>query len=284
MREYIDWSPFFHTWGLKGIYPRILDHPEQGHEARELLVNGNAMLDRIIAEDLLTARGVYGIFPASACGDDLQLYADGSPLARFPMLRQQANREGAEPCRSLADFIAPCETGLKDHLGAFAVTTGIGLRALTDSFRAQHDDYNAIMAEALADRLAEAFAEALHKRVRDEWGYGVDEGLTPEQLIQEKYRGIRPAPGYPACPDHTEKGTIWKLLDVERNTGIQITESFAMWPGSSVSGLYFAHPQSRYFSLGKIDRDQVEDYAARKGMSVSEVERWLGQNLNYESA
>ena len=284
LRPYIDWSPFFHTWGLKGIYPRILDHPEQGHEARELLVNGNALLDRILAENLLTARGVYGFFPAAALGDDIQLYADGSPLERFPMLRQQANREGTEPCRSLADFIAPRETGLQDHLGAFAVTTGIGLRALTDSFRAQHDDYNAIMAEALADRLAEAFAEALHKRVRDEWGYGLDENLTPEQLIQEKYRGIRPAPGYPACPDHTEKGTIWRLLDVERNTGIQITESFAMWPGSSVSGLYFAHPQSRYFSLGKIDRDQVQDYAVRKGMTVAEIERWLGQNLNFDPA
>ncbi len=282
LREYIDWSPFFHTWGLKGIYPRILNHPDQGGEARELFANGNAMLDRIIAENLLTARGVYGLFPASACGDDIQLYADGSPLARFPMLRQQTNREGAEPCRSLADFIAPCDTGLADHLGAFAVTTGIGLQALTDDFRAQHDDYNAIMAEALADRLAEAFAEALHKRVRDEWGYGKAENLSPEEIIREGYRGIRPAPGYPACPDHTEKGTIWQLLDVEANTGIRITESYAMWPGSSVSGLYFAHPQSRYFSLGKIDRDQVEDYAQRKGMSFAETERWLGQNLSFD--
>jgi 5-methyltetrahydrofolate--homocysteine methyltransferase len=204
-------------------------------------------------------------------------------IERFHFLRQQANREGNEPCRSLADFIAPKETGLRDHIGAFAVTSGIGLKELCDRFRAENDDYNAIMAEAIADRLAEAFAECLHKRVRDEWGYGTSENLTPEELIREKYRGIRPAAGYPACPDHTEKGPLWHLLDVEANTGMLITESYAMWPGSSVSGLYFAHPESRYFSLGKIDRDQVADYSRRKGMTVAEVERWLGQNLNYES-
>jgi 5-methyltetrahydrofolate--homocysteine methyltransferase len=287
LREYIDWSPFFHTWGLKGIYPRILTDERQGIEATKIFHDGNALLDRIIAEDLLTARGVYGLFPAAAIGDDVALYTDATRTTeqtRFHFLRQQANREGAEPCRSLADFIAPCETGLPDHIGAFAVTTGIGLQELADSFKAQHDDYNAIMAEALADRLAEAFAECLHKRVRDEWGYGRAETWTPEELIQEKYRGIRPAPGYPACPDHTEKGTIWKLLDTEAATGMVLTESFAMWPGSSVSGLYFAHPQSRYFSLGKIDRDQVEDYHRRKGMTVAEVERWLGQSLNYDPA
>jgi 5-methyltetrahydrofolate--homocysteine methyltransferase len=289
LREFIDWSPFFHTWGLKGIYPRILDHAEQGTHARQLLVDGNALLDRIIEKNLITARGVYGFFPANAGGngspDDLTLYTDchrNQQLARLHCLRQQANREGAEPCRSLADFIAPAETGLRDHIGAFAVTTGIGLQALTDLFRQDHDDYNAIMAEALADRLAEAFAECLHKVVRDEWGYGRAEGLTPEQLIEERYRGIRPAPGYPACPDHTEKGTIWSLLDVESNIGMKLTESFAMWPGSSVSGLYFAHPQSRYFSLGKIGRDQLEDYAQRKGMPIVEAERWLGPNLAYE--
>jgi len=217
----------------------------------------------------------------------VELYADESranAIKQFHFLRQQANREGSEPCRSLADFIAPKETGLRDHMGAFAVTSGIGLKELCDDFRAKNDDYNAIMAEALADRLAEAFAECLHKRVRDEWGYGRAENFTPAELIQEKYRGIRPAAGYPACPDHTEKGPLWQLLDVKANTGIEITESFAMWPGSSVSGLYFAHPESRYFSLGKIDRDQVEDYSARKGMSVAEVERWLGQNLNYDPA
>jgi 5-methyltetrahydrofolate--homocysteine methyltransferase len=284
LREFIDWSPFFHTWGLKGIYPRILEHPEQGEQARQIFKDGNALLDRIIAENLITARGVYGLFPASAVGDDVALYRDESrekELTRFHFLRQQANREGSEPCRSLADFIAPKETGLPDHIGAFAVTSGIGLKEVCDKFKADNDDYNAIMAEALADRLAEAFAECLHKRVREEWGYGCHEGLSNADLIQEKYRGIRPAAGYPACPDHTEKGPLWRLLDVEANTGMKITESFAMWPGSSVSGLYFAHPESRYFSLGKIDRDQVDDYHIRKGMSVAEVERWLGQNLNY---
>jgi 5-methyltetrahydrofolate--homocysteine methyltransferase len=287
LREFIDWSPFFHTWGLKGIYPRILDDERQGTEARKIFADGNALLDTIIAKNLITARGVYGFFAASAVGDDVELYTDetrSTQLDRFHFLRQQVNREGSEPCRSLVDFIAPKETGLPDHIGAFAVTSGIGLKDVCDRFRAENDDYNAIMAEALADRLAEAFAECLHKRVRDEWGYGRDEGLSPADLIQEKYRGIRPAPGYPACPDHTEKGTLWRLLDVETNTGMQITESFAMWPGSSVSGIYFAHPESRYFSLGKIDRDQVADYAARKGMTVAGVERWLGQSLNYDTA
>jgi 5-methyltetrahydrofolate--homocysteine methyltransferase len=287
LRAYIDWTPFFHTWELKGVYPRILDDERQGAQARQIFAEANALLDRIVDENLLRARGVYGLFPAAAVGDDVELYTDASRsqvLTRFHFLRQQANREGNEPCRSLGDFIAPQETAIPDHLGAFAVTSGHGLQALCDSFRAQHDDYNAIMAEALADRLAEAFAECLHKRVRDAWGYGCAENLTPEELIHEKYRGIRPAPGYPACPDHTEKGTIWELLDVEASTGMKITESFAMWPGSSVSGLYFAHPESRYFSLGKIDRDQVADYAARKGMTVAEAERWLSPNLNYDPA
>jgi 5-methyltetrahydrofolate--homocysteine methyltransferase len=287
LRDFIDWSPFFHTWGLKGIYPRIFDHPEQGAQARQIFAEGNALLDQIIEKKLITARGVYGFFPANAAGDDVELYADckrTQVLDRFHFLRQQANREGSEPCRSLADFIAPTETRLSDHIGAFAVTSGIGLKELCDRFRADNDDYNAIMAEALADRLAEAFAECLHKQVRDEWGYGCDEGLSSADLIAEKYRGIRPAAGYPACPDHTEKGTLWRLLDVQAKTGMLITESFAMWPGSSVSGLYFAHPESRYFSLGKIDRDQVVDYAGRKGMTVAEVERWLGQNLNYDPA
>jgi len=205
-------------------------------------------------------------------------------LERFHFLRQQSDREGSEPCRSLSDFIAPVETGLQDYVGAFAVTSGIGLKELCDRFRAAHDDYNAIMAEAIADRLAEAFAECLHKRVRDEWGFGRGENLANEELIQEKYRGIRPAAGYPSWPDHTEKGALWRLLDVQANTGMLITESFAMWPGSSVSGLYFAHPQSRYFALGKIDREQVADYSRRKSMTVAEVERWLGPNLNYDPA
>jgi 5-methyltetrahydrofolate--homocysteine methyltransferase len=287
LREFIDWTPFFHAWELKGVYPRILEDAAQGEQARQIFAEGNALLDRMIAEKLITARGVYGLFAAAAVGDDVALYIDEArteELARFHFLRQQANREGAEPCRSLSDFVAPREAGLRDHIGAFAVTSGIGLKALTDGFRAKHDDYNAIMAEVLADRLAEAFAECLHKRVRDEWGYGRAEGLSNEELIHEKYRGIRPAAGYPACPDHTEKGALWGLLDVEAATGMKITESFAMWPGASVSGLYFAHPQSRYFSLGKIGRDQVEDYAGRKGMTVAEVERWLGPNLGYEVA
>jgi 5-methyltetrahydrofolate--homocysteine methyltransferase len=287
LREFIDWTPFFHTWELKGVYPRILDDAAQGAQARQLFAEAKDLLDRIIEGKLITARGVYGLFPANAVGDDVELYTDESRrsfLTRLHFLRQQANREGKEPCRSLADFVAPKETELPDHIGAFAVTSGIGLRELCDGFRARHDDYNAIMAEALGDRLAEAFAECLHKRVRDEWGYGRAENLSNEELIHENYRGIRPAPGYPACPDHTEKGTLWQLLNVKENTGIEITESFAMWPGSSVSGLYFAHPESRYFTLGKIGRDQVEDYHRRKSMSEAEVERWLGQNLNYDTA
>jgi 5-methyltetrahydrofolate--homocysteine methyltransferase len=287
LREYIDWTPFFHTWELKGVYPRIFDDEKQGEQARQIFAEANALLDKIIEKRLLTARGVYGLFPAAAVCDDVELFTDETrarKLESLHFLRQQANREGSEPCRSLADFVAPKATGLRDHVGAFAVTSGIGLKELADKYRAEHDDYNAIMAEAIADRLAEAFAECLHKRVRDEWGYGRAETLSPAELIQEKYRGIRPAPGYPACPDHTEKGTIWRLLDVEAKTGIRITESFAMWPGSSVSGLYFAHPESRYFSLGKIDREQVADYAERKGMSVAEAERWLSPNLNYDPA
>jgi 5-methyltetrahydrofolate--homocysteine methyltransferase len=287
LREFIDWSPFFHTWGLKGVYPRIFEHPEQGEQARQLFKEGNALLDLIIEKKLITARGVYGLFPANAVGDDIELYRTkkrDKVRERFHFLRQQANKEGSEPCRSLADFIAPKETGLHDYIGAFAVTSGIGLKELCDCYKAKHDDYNAIMAEALADRLAEAFAECLHKRVRDEWGYGCSENLSIEDLIHEKYRGIRPAAGYPACPDHTEKGTLWRLLDVNANTGMQLTESFAMWPGSSVSGLYLAHPESRYFVLGKIERDQVVDYSERKSMDVHEVERWLGQNLNYDPA
>jgi 5-methyltetrahydrofolate--homocysteine methyltransferase len=287
LREFIDWTPFFHTWGLKGVYPRILEEGDRGVQAKQLFAEGNALLHRMIEKKSITARGVYGFFPANAVSDDVELYTDckrQNVLKQFHFLRQQANREGNELCRSLSDFIAPKETGLADYMGAFAVTSGIGLKELCDRFRAENDDYNAIMAEAIADRLAEAFAECLHKCVRDEWGYGRDEGLSNADLIQEKYRGIRPAAGYPACPDHTEKGPLWQLLDVQKNTGMLITESFAMWPGSSVSGLYFAHPEARYFSVGKIDRDQVDDYCKRKGISIAEVERWLGPNLNYDPA
>jgi 5-methyltetrahydrofolate--homocysteine methyltransferase len=285
LREFIDWTPFFHTWELKGVYPRILEHEKYGEHARQLHAEANALLDRIIAERLLKARGVYGLFPAHAVGDDVELYTDPTRtqvLTRLHFLRQQTQKDNADPCRSLADFIAPRDTGLADHIGGFAVTSGLGLTALCERFKAAHDDYNAIMAEALADRLAEAFAECLHKRVREEFGYGRSERLSPAELIEERYRGIRPAAGYPACPDHTEKGILWNLLDVEAHTGMRLTESFAMWPGSSVSGLYLAHPDARYFSLGKIGRDQVDDYHVRKGMTVAEVERWLGPNLNYE--
>ncbi|MFM8533670.1 MAG: methionine synthase, partial [Acidimicrobiia bacterium] len=287
LRDYIDWTPFFHTWELKGVYPRILEDEKYGAQATQLFAEANALLDRIIAERLLQARAVYGFFPANAAGDDVALYADESrtvEATRFHFLRQQLDRGETHPCRSLSDYVAPVGSGLADHIGAFAVTAGIGLAELCDRFRAQHDDYNAIMTEAIADRLAEAFAECLHKRVRDEWGYGKAEQFTPAELIQEKYRGIRPAAGYPACPDHTEKGSLWKLLDVEAATSIKLTESYAMWPGSSVSGLYFAHPEARYFTLGKIDRDQVADYSQRKQLSIAEVERWLGPNLNYDPA
>ncbi len=286
LRPFIDWTPFFRTWQLKGSYPRIFDDEKYGEQARQVFAEANVLLDSMIEKKRITANGVYGIFPANAVGDDVELYTDEGRTKRlevFHFLRQQREKGSTEPHRSLGDFVAPKETGLRDYIGGFAVTTGIGLRELCDEFRADHDDYGAIMAEAIADRLAEAFAEALHKRVRVEWGYGRAEDLTSEELIHEKYRGIRPAAGYPACPDHTEKGTLWKLLDVERNTGMLLTESYAMWPGSSVSGLYFAHPESRYFSLGKIDRDQVADYHVRKGLTVEEIERWLGPNLNYEA-
>ncbi len=284
LREYIDWTPFFHTWELRGVYPRIFDHEKYGEQARKVFADAGDLLDILVARKLLTARGVYGIFPAHSVGDDIEIYADasrGKALRRFHFLRQQGAKEG-EPNRSLADFVAPRESGLPDHIGAFAVTAGLGLEELVRGYRRENDDYTAIMAEALADRLAEAFAEYLHERVRHAWGYGRSENLSPKDLIAEKYRGIRPAAGYPACPDHTEKGPLWSLLDVEGRTGIRLTESFAMWPGSSVSGLYFAHPQAAYFTLGKIDRDQVADYGARKAMTLRQAERWLGPNLGYE--
>jgi 5-methyltetrahydrofolate--homocysteine methyltransferase len=283
--SHIDWSPFFHTWELRGRYPAILDHEKYGEQARRLFEDAQQLLGRIIQERLLTARGVYGFFPANAVGDDVELYDDANRRhvrMTLHFLRQQIAKKEGEPNQALSDFIAPKAMGLPDHLGAFAVSSGFGLRELIEEFKADHDDYNAIMAEALADRLAEAFAEYLHKRVRAEWGYGASENLSIDDLIAERYRGIRPAAGYPACPDHTEKRLLWDLLDVRNAAGIELTESFAMWPGSSVSGLYFAHPKARYFGLGKIDRDQVIDYHRRKEMSVPEIERWLGPNLNYD--
>jgi 5-methyltetrahydrofolate--homocysteine methyltransferase len=284
---FIDWSPFFHTWELRGVYPKILQHEKHGEEARKLFADAQKVLDEIVSKKLIQPKAIYGLFPANRLGDDVELYADESRskvLTTFHFLRQQIDKGDGTPNWCLADFIAPKNPTSSDYLGAFAVTSGHGLDELVKQYKADHDDYNAIMAEALADRLAEAFAELLHKRVRDEWGYGKLEKLTTGELIEEKYRGIRPAAGYPACPDHTEKGILWELLDVERNAGIRLTESFAMWPGSSVSGLYFAHPDSKYFAVGKLGKDQIEDLAGRKGKSVSEMERWLGPWLNYNPA
>ena len=289
---FIDWTPFFHTWELRGVYPKILQHEKHGEEARKLFADAQKLLDEIVSKKLIQPRGVYGLFPASRVGDDVELYTDESrskALTTFHFLRQQIEKGDGTPNWCLADFVEPKHLTLniqhstsKDHIGAFAVTSGHGLKELVEIFKAGHDDYNAIMAEALADRLAEAFAEFLHKRVREEWGYGKVEKLTTEDLIGEKYRGIRPAAGYPACPDHTEKKILWQLLDVEKNADIKLTESYAMWPGSSVSGLYFAHPESKYFAVGKLGRDQLLDYHVRKGMTLQEAERWLGPYLNYE--
>jgi 5-methyltetrahydrofolate--homocysteine methyltransferase len=282
---FIDWSPFFHTWELRGVYPQILQHEKHGEEARKLFADAQTLLEKIVSEKLLKPSAVYGLFPANRVGDDVEVYTDetrAKVLTKFHFLRQQIEKGDGTPNWCLADFIAP--KGSPDFIGGFAVTSGHNLKDLVEKFKADHDDYNAIMAEALADRLAEAFAEYLHKRAREEWGFGKVENLKPEDLIEEKYRGIRPAAGYPACPDHTEKGTLWKLLDVEKNAGIKLTESFAMWPGSSVSGLYFAHPDAKYFAVGKLGRDQLLDYHLRKGMTLQEVQRWLGPWLNYDPA
>jgi 5-methyltetrahydrofolate--homocysteine methyltransferase len=289
---FIDWTPFFHTWELRGRYPAILNHEKHGEEARKLFADAQKLLDEIVGKKLIQPRGVYGFFPANRVGDDVELYTDESKakvLTTFHFLRQQIEKGDGTPNWCLADFVSPKHSTFNiqhptsnDYIGAFAVTSGHGLDELVKKFKADHDDYNAIMAEALADRLAEAFAEFLHKCVREEWDYGRAEKLTTEDIIGEKYRGIRPAAGYPACPDHTEKGILWKLLKVEKNAGIKLTESFAMWPGSSVSGLYFAHPESKYFAVGKLGRDQLLDYHVRKGMSLQEAERWLGPYLNYE--
>jgi len=286
IRPYIDWTPFFIAWELKGKYPRIFDLPGVGPEARTLYDDANRLLDRIIAERRLTAHGVYGLWPANSVGDDLELYTDDTRrdvLTVVHTLRQQARKTPGHPNRALADFVAPKDTGRVDYVGAFAVTAGVGVADLVAAFERDHDDYHAILVKALADRLAEAFAERLHEKIRTEyWGYAPEEHLSNEALVAERYRGIRPAPGYPACPDHTEKRALWELMDVDRATGITLTESLAMYPGASVCGLYFAHPEAAYFDVGKIDRDQVEDYAARKQMAVADVERWLGTRLAYE--
>lgn len=287
IKKYIDWTPFFLTWELKGKYPTIFDNDKYGVEAKKLFEDANKLLDKIADEKLLTANGIIGLFPANANGDDIEIYSDDTRsdiLDVLHTLRQQTVKTERQPNFALADFIAPKESGIKDYIGMFAVTAGIEIEKMVEQFEKDHDDYNSIMTKALADRLTEAFAEMLHEKVRKEyWGYATDENLSCEDLISEKYNGIRPAPGYPAQPDHTEKLTIWKLLDVEKNTKIILTESLAMYPAASVCGIYFAHPQSKYFNVGKIGKDQVEDYRKRKGQSTKEAEKWLGPILNYNS-
>jgi 5-methyltetrahydrofolate--homocysteine methyltransferase len=290
--EYIDWTPFFHSWEMKGSYPKILSDPERGVEATKLFKEAQAMLSKIISEKWLQAKAVIGIYPANTVNeDDTELYDEkGNVIATFYSLRQQSKKPAGQYNIALADFIKPKNMSPEvlegreatDYIGSFALSTGFGIDAHVARFEADHDDYSAIMLKALADRLAEAFAELMHKKVRKEiWGYAKNENFRNEELIKEEYAGIRPAPGYPAQPDHTEKNTIWKLLDVEKNTGIILTESLAMVPTAAVSGLYFAHPQSHYFGIGKLNKEQIEDYAKRKNMSVEEVERWLGSVLAY---
>jgi 5-methyltetrahydrofolate--homocysteine methyltransferase len=285
LAAYIDWTPFFQTWELTGRFPAILDDPKVGEVARSLYDDARAMLKRIIQEKWFTAQATIGFWPANSVGDDIAVYKDDTrkqQIASFHTLRQQLEKREGRFNAALSDFIAPVSSAVPDYIGAFVVTAGIGEDVVADRFKNSNDDYSSILCKALADRLAEAFAERMHARVRREfWGYAPDESATPDQLILEQYAGIRPAPGYPAQPDHTEKATLFKLLDAENTAGVKLTESFAMWPGSSVSGLYFSHPESFYFGVGKIERDQVEDYAARKGLSVEETERWLAPVLNY---
>ncbi len=282
---YIDWTPFFHTWELRGSYPKIFDDKYVGVEAKKLFDDAQELLKKIVKEKLLQANGVIGFWPANGIGDDIEVYTDDSRktvLTTIHTLRQQVEKVKGEHYYALSDFIAPKDTGIPDYWGGFAVTTGIGCDKLVAEFERDHDDYNSIMAKALADRLAEAFAEKMHELVRKEyWGYSKGEQLGTDELIKEEYQGIRPAPGYPACPDHTEKTTLFELLSAEENAKMHLTESLAMTPAASVSGFYFAHPQARYFGLGKISKDQVEDYAVRKNMPLEDVERWLGPNLNY---
>ncbi|MDB5611895.1 MAG: methionine synthase, partial [Bradyrhizobium sp.] len=285
LADYIDWTPFFQTWELTGRFPAILDDPKVGEVARSLYEDARKMLDLIVRENWFKAQATIGFWPANADGDDIAVYADDTrqqKIATFHTLRQQLEKREGRFNSALSDFIAPAASGVPDYIGAFVVTAGIGEDIIADRFKNANDDYSSILCKALADRLAEAFAERMHARVRREfWGYAPDEALKPDELLLEQYAGIRPAPGYPAQPDHTEKATLFRLLDAENTAGVKLTESYAMWPGSSVSGLYFSHPESFYFGVGKIERDQVEDYAARKGMTVAETERWLAPVLNY---
>ena len=285
--ERIDWTPFFQSWELAGRYPRILTDEIVGEHATHLFEDAKKMLKQIVDEKWLKARAVIGLFPANSVGDDdIEIYTDDSRqrvLMKLHSLRQQAEKPPGRPNAALADFLAPKDSGVEDYIGAFAVTAGIGIDEHIERFEEDHDDYHSIMLKALADRLAEAFAERMHERVRKEfWGYKKDEQLDNEDLIDEKYQGIRPAPGYPACPDHTEKGLLWDLLDVEKRIGMTLTESFAMLPTAAVSGFYFAHPESRYFGLGKISEDQVKDYAKRKNWTLDYAERWLAPALSYD--
>jgi 5-methyltetrahydrofolate--homocysteine methyltransferase len=284
--DYIDWSPFFATWELSGKFPAILDDPIAGEAARNLYQDARALLEKIIDEKWLTAKAKIGLFPAASAGDDIEIYSGDTRSdvqAVIHTLRQQMAKGSDRPNLALADFIAPRDSDLLDYLGFFAVTTGIGLQDIVSRFEEAHDDYHAIMAKALADRLAEALAEQMHLRVRrDFWAYVPDESLDNNGLIAERYKGIRPAPGYPACPDHTEKKTIFDLLNVEKDIAVSLTESYAMTPAASVSGFYFSHPESHYFGVGRIGQDQVQDYAARKGLTTAEVEQWLAPNIDYK--
>jgi 5-methyltetrahydrofolate--homocysteine methyltransferase len=287
LAEYIDWSPFFHAWELRGRFPRILQDPVVGAEAKKLYEDAQGLLKKILAGKQVRARGVMAFFPANAEGDDILLYEDDGRKkvrARLPTLRQQMARTDGQPNRCLADFVAPVASGKRDYVGAFAVTTGHGVEEWAKEMERSHDDYQAILLKTLADRCAEAFAEKMHELARQAWGFGKREKLSKEELIEEKYRGIRPAAGYPACPDHTEKRGLMALLEAEKHTGIRLTESCAMTPASSVSGLYFGHPEARYFAVGAIGRDQVEDYAGRKGVARAEMEKWLQPNLAYDPA
>jgi 5-methyltetrahydrofolate--homocysteine methyltransferase len=285
LAKYIDWTPFFQTWELKGRYPAILQDEKQGEAARQLFADAQAMLKKIIDEKWFHPRAVVGFWPAGAVGDDIRLFTDetrAEELATFYTLRQQLSKRDGRPNVALSDFVAPVDSGARDYIGGFVVTAGVEEVAISERFAAANDDYSSILVKALADRFAEAFAERMHERVRREfWGYASDETLSPDEMIGETYAGIRPAPGYPAQPDHTEKQTLFRLLDAEAATGVRLTESYAMWPGSSVSGVYIGHPGSYYFGVAKVERDQVQDYAARKNMPIEEVERWLGPVLNY---
>ena len=281
IRKFIDWTPFFSTWMLKGKFPKILDNPIIGDEAQKLYKDANKMIDEIISKRQLQANCVFGLFPVNTDGaDTIKVEGTGIDLE---CLRQQGKKGDTISNKSLADYVAPSDSGIQDYIGAFAVTTGIGIESLIKKYDADHDDYNSIMIKSVADRLAEAFAELLHKKVRtDYWGYAKDENLDNEALIKENYQGIRPAPGYPACPEHTEKEKIWELLDAEKRTGISLTESMAMYPASSVSGFYFAHPEASYFGLGKVGKDQVENYAKRRGFPLEKAEKWMAPILNYD--